>query len=103
MNKSVIRNKQNESKTPPYLQGEDEAGEKDKRAKLIEERSDLLGRISQLKPLLSSAQDLVNLGVKNKDIGKVESGHVLLEEANGRPLNILKRMEEVDSTLMQHK
>lgn len=77
--------------------------EKDERTVLIDEKHDLLNRVSSLKSLLGSAQELISVGLRNKDMGKVESGNVLLEEANTTLPKVMKRIEEIDAILLKHK
>ncbi|XP_040063055.1 uncharacterized protein LOC120837616 [Ixodes scapularis] len=95
--------KEQESLKSAKRRRENEPHEKNERMKLEEEKSHLLSRMSSMKSLLSSAQELINLGVKNKDLGKVESGNILLDEANTGLPKVLKRIEQIDAILMKPK
>lgn len=92
-----------ETMTSVKRKRESEKPEKDERTVLIDEKQDLLNRVSSLKSLLGSAQELITVGLKNKEMGKVESGNVLLEEANTTLPKVLKRIEEIDAILLKHK
>ncbi|KAL1475024.1 hypothetical protein MTO96_037591 [Rhipicephalus appendiculatus] len=82
---------------------ENEKLDSDERTVLIDEKHDLLDRVSSLKSLLANAQDLISVGLKNKEMGKVESGNVLLEEANTALPKVLNRIEEIDAMLLKRK
>ncbi|KAL3189936.1 hypothetical protein MRX96_020274 [Rhipicephalus microplus] len=57
---------------------EEELSEHCERKKLINEKSSLQNRLSSLKALLASSQELISEGLAAKDMDKVESGNVLL-------------------------
>ncbi|KAH6948290.1 hypothetical protein HPB50_023344 [Hyalomma asiaticum] len=67
--------------------------------KLKEEKTGLQARLTSLKSLLASAQDLINLGVSSKDMQKVETGNVLLTDVNSKLPSVLERIQAVDAAL----
>ncbi|KAK8785700.1 hypothetical protein V5799_007935 [Amblyomma americanum] len=71
--------------------------------KLKEEKATLQCRLSTLKALLTSAEELISTGVKSKDMDKVETGNVLLVDVNSKLPAVLERIRMIDSTLESNK
>lgn len=82
---------------------EEELTEHCERKKLINEKSSLQNRLSSLKALLASSQELISEGLAAKDMDKVESGNVLLGDVNSKLPSVLERIKTVDLALQSMK
>ncbi|XP_077488859.1 uncharacterized protein LOC144099438 [Amblyomma americanum] len=82
---------------------EEEPTEVCERKKLIDEKSSLQQRLSSLKALLASAQELISKGVADRDMDKVESGNILLCDVNSKLPSVIERIKTVDSALQSMK
>ncbi|CAN8028260.1 unnamed protein product [Ixodes persulcatus] len=79
------------------------SGEVSETKKLTDEKSGLQCRLSSLKALLLSAQELISKGVAVKDLDKVGKGHLLLSDVNSKLAKVLERIKEIDSALQTVK
>lgn len=70
---------------------------------MINEKSSLQNRLSSLKALLASSQELISEGLAAKDMDKVESGNVLLGDVNSKLPSVLERIKTVDLALQSMK
>lgn len=55
------------------------------------------------KALLTSAEEIINAGVKKKDMNKVSSGHVLLAKGNASLEIALKKLSELEEISKKRK
>ncbi|KAH6920044.1 hypothetical protein HPB50_028969 [Hyalomma asiaticum] len=58
------------------------------------EKKALEDQVAASKALLASAEEIISLGVKQKDINKVASGHVLLTKGNESLEQALKKLDD---------
>lgn len=67
------------------------------------EKAALEDQVAASKALLTSAEEIINVGVKQKDINKVASGHVLLAKGNATLEQALKRLGELEKISKRRK
>ncbi|XP_077554006.1 uncharacterized protein LOC144168889 [Haemaphysalis longicornis] len=67
------------------------------------EKAALEDQVAASKALLTSAEEIINVGVKQKDINKVASGHVVLAKGNASLDQALKRLGELEEKISKKR
>ncbi|KAK8770235.1 hypothetical protein V5799_013300 [Amblyomma americanum] len=61
----------------------------------------LEGQVQASKVLLTRAEEMINFGIKEKDMDKVESGRLLLTTGNGNLEQALKDLKELEKQMLK--
>lgn len=73
----------------------------EKRMKLSEEKECLERSLQSSKAMLQRARELIKTGLATKNMEEIESGHVLLSEANTSLVENMSRLTEVNESLQK--
>lgn len=66
---------------------------------LSEQRKVLEDKVTSSKALLKSAEELISSNVKQKDLDRIQSGHVLLEKGNATLQEALGELEKLNQQM----